>query len=111
MAQRHCGEWRAAEARLSLVCDLTLTTPMLRLRGCTWNYMKFVVAIVHTSARGVYAVALARELVVRRLFIFCATRARGFALARHWLYQHTSTPLLRQVSFCLLILESCRKPT
>ena len=34
----------------SLVCDLTLTTPMLRLRGCTWNYiayMKFVVASAH----------------------------------------------------------------
>jgi len=56
MAQRHCGEWRAAEARLSglsLVCDLTLTTPMLRLRGCTWNYMKFVVASAHVRTRRV----------------------------------------------------------
>ena len=63
MAQRHCGEWRAAEARLSLVCDLTLTTPMLRLRGCTWNYMKFVLASAHVRTRG----ALWRE--IHRLII------------------------------------------
>ena len=36
---------------LSLVCDLTLTTPMLRLRGCTWNYMKFVLASAHVRTR------------------------------------------------------------